>query len=263
MVKLVKQILTLPKEIRSKLVIAFMLATIIPLLSGIYLLTVHISVLNLYFPWLKILMIMCAILGVTGIFIIRATIWKIVDIASTTDEILLALKSDLSQKTKAQEILKIERLIFYMEDQVRAARRSLELYRDITKPIKHFKLPRQLPASYAKEKTKDMIKTSIELNKPSGLIIWQNSEVSANELSDNSFVPDWLQQIIRNASIIPEVIGRFGPGNWVCWLEGKSAEDIRVQMTLFQHTIPKEARATISNTCYSLPEDSEKLNNLF
>ena len=263
MVKLLKQILTLPRKIRSKLILAFMLATIIPLLSGVYLLTVHISAFNFYFPWLKFLMIMCAILGVSGIFIIRSTIWKIVDIASTTDEILLGLKKDLSQKTTSQEVLRVERLVLYMEDQVRAARRSLELYKEITKPIKHFKLPRQLPASYAKSKTKEMIKTSLKLKKASGLIIWNNKAVSDNELSDDSFVPEWLQQIFKNASIIPEVIGRFGPGSWVCWLEGKSDEDIRTQITLFQHSIPKENRETITNICYSLPADGDKLNNLF
>jgi len=263
MVKLLKQILTLPKEIRSKLSMAFMLATTIPLLSGIYLLAVHISASDFYFPWLKFLMIMCAVLGVSGILLVRSTIWKIIDIASTTDEILLGLKRDSTKGVKVQEIIRIERIVLYMEDQVRAARRSLELYREITKPIKHFKLPRQLPASYAKSKTKDMIKTSLKLKKASGLIIWNNRAVSDNELSDDSFVPEWLQQILKNASIIPEVIGRFGPGSWVCWLEGKSAEDIRTQITLFQHAIPKENRETITNICYSLPEDGNKLNNLF
>jgi len=263
MAKVIKQILTLPKDIRYRLTMAFMLATIIPLLSGIYLLSVHVSSSGFYLPWLKFLMIMCAILGVSGVLLIRSTIWKVVDIASTTDEILLALKSDLARGINVQEILRIERLVLYMDDQVRAARRSLELYREITRPIKHFKLPRQLPANYAKSKTKDMIQTSLELNKASGLIFWHNSEVSGNELSDDSFVPEWLQQIFKNASIIPEVIGRFGPGNWVCWLEGKSDEDIRIQITLFQHAVPKEIRETISNTCYSLPEDGDKLNNLF
>ena len=76
-------------------------------------------------------------------------------------------------------------------------------------------------------------------------------------------MPDWLQKIFKNSSIIPEVIGRISPGNWICWLEGKSDEDIKIQTTLFKHAVPKEYRETITDNTYCLPEDGDKLNNLF
>jgi len=262
MSKEAKQIIMLPKDIRYRISMAFGVATIIPLLAGLYLLTVHVSASSFYLPWLKFLMIMCAVLGVSGILLIRSTIWKVVDIACTTDEILIALKNDASRGINAQELLRIERLVLYMEDQVRAARRSLDLYREITKPVKHFKLPRQLPAKYAKSKTKNMIQTSLKYNKPSALILWNNSEVSENELTDDSFVPSWLQKIIKNSSILPEAFGRFGPGVWICWLEGISAEDIKKQITIFQNAVPDKYNKTVTNTTYCLPEDADKLNNI-
>ena len=263
MAKVIKQVLTLPRDIRNRLTVAFALATAIPILSAIYLLTIHVSSSSFHLPWLKFLMIMCAILGVSGILIIKSTIWKVVDIACTTDEILMALKNDHTHGTTAQEILRIERLVLYMEDQVRTARRSLELYREITRTTKRFKLPRRLPATYVKTKIKDMIEISLELNKSSGLIFWHNIEVSDNELKDDSFVPDWLQNIFRNSAIIPELIGRYDLGHWICWIEGKSEEDIKRQIALFEHALPKEYRKIVSNESYCLPEDGNKLNNLF
>ncbi len=257
-----KQII-LPREIHYRMTIAFSVATIIPILIGLYLLTVHVPAFSFYQPWLRFLMVICAILGGLGILLIRTSVWKVVDIACTTDEILVALKNDKSKGKNAEELLRVERLVLYMEDQVRAARRSLELYREITKPLKHFKLPRQLPAQYAKAKTKEMIENSLESKINAGLIYWRNSEVCDIELNDDSFVPDWLSTIIRDSSIIPEAIGRFGPGEWVCWLEGNNAEEINSQAILFQEAIPEKSKVSITFTYYFIPDDKGKLNSLF
>ncbi len=259
MSKLLKQLLMLPREVRIRLMTAFALMAVIPLLAGVYVVTVHVAEANQQLPWLKAMLLTCMILACTGFIIMRRSLWGVVDIARTTEELLSECKKEGMRAPYAREILRLERFVLYMEDQVRAARRLLEAYRKSGKELRQFRLPPLIPSRLVRTRALEEARQAEQSGRAIGIISWRNNMVTPEETADETYVPTWLQQILRNSTVVPDTIGQLRPGHWIGWSHDKDSVQMQECLASMRETASANITSEVTVTAYSHPSDPVNL----
>jgi len=249
----------LPREIRIRLVAAFALMAVIPLLAGLYLATLHLTNTHLPAYWIKIIIITLMILICAGFIIMRNCVWSIIDIAKTTEQLLSQPKN---QNTFSDELLRFEHLLLYLEDQIYAAKRFLNTKRKNDNLPKSFKLPTRVPSSLVKTRLLSLAKNA-ELNGSLiGVFIWKSSNVSQSETEDSTLVPQWLIAILKNSPIVPDAIGRLKPGYWIGWADNKSINEMISYIQDIKNFLDSINASGISVSAFSHPSESSDLSFL-
>jgi len=230
-----KNLFMLPREIRIRLVIAFSLMAVIPLLATIYFVTIYVANGQMPIRLIKSTILVSMILMCSGFVIMRGCIWSIVDIAQAADELITNRQG---KKSNDNELLRFEHFLLYIEDQIYSAKRILRTKRKFDSPVKSFKLPTLIPASLIKNRLISLTKNA-ELNgNQIGIFTWQNGNVSKDESNDETYIPEWLINFIKNNSVTPDAIGRQRPGYWMGWAENKGVKEMDKYL--------KDARKNIS-----------------
>ena len=235
-----RNLFMLPREIRIRLVIAFSLMAIIPLLSTIYFVSIYIANVQMPVHWIKVTLLTSMMLMCAGFAIMRNCIWSIIDISHTTDQLL---SNPVRKKHADNELLRFEHFLLYMEDQIYAAKRILRAKRKFDPPVRSFKLPTLIPTSLVKNRLLNLTKNAELSCGQIGVFAWQNSNISKNESNDETFVPPWLINFLKNISVTPDAIGQLKPGYWIGWSENKNVKEMNEYL--------KTARKNVSSTNFN------------
>lgn len=249
----------LPREIRVRLVIAFALMAVIPILGSIYFATVFLANISLSAYWAKIIIITSMILICAGFVIMLNCIWNIIDIAKTTDQ-FLSKPRHINQAN--DEILKFEHLLLYMEDQIYAAKRILNAKRKIEPNTNLFKLPTLIPSSLIKKRLLSLTKNA-ELNGIQlGVFAWKAENISQNETDDDTLIPKWLVTLLKDGLFIPDAIGRLTPGFWLGWADNKNVKQMNEYYKKMHESIYSNNLKNISVIAFSHPSEHSDLSFL-
>ena len=245
-----RNLFMLPREIRIRLVIAFALMAVIPLLATIYFVTIYLANAQIPVYFIKLTLLTSMILMCAGFIIMRSCIWSIIDIAQTTDQLITNLQH---KKSINNEVLRFEHFLLYMEDQIYSAKRILSTKRKFDTPINSFKLPTLIPSSLIKNRLIDLTKNA-ELNCTQiGIFVWKNSNISQGESNDETYIPEWLINFIRNSDVIPDAIGRQFPGYWMGWAENKDVKEMNEYLKNTRENISKNNLKNINIVAFSHP----------
>lgn len=254
-----RNLFMLPREIRIRLVIAFSLMAVIPLLATIYFVTIYLANVQMPVYWIKLTLLTSMILMCAGFIIMRSCIWSIVDIAQTTDELIT---NHQHKRSNDNELLKFEHFLLYMEDQIYAAKRILRTKRKFDSPVKSFKLPTLIPSSLIKNRLISLTKNAEVNCSQIGIFAWQNSNVSKDESNDETYIPEWLVNFIKNNNVTPDAIGRQRPGYWMGWAENKDVKEMDEYLKNARENISANNLKNITVVAFSHPSIHSDLSFL-
>ena len=254
-----RNIFMLPREIRIRLVIAFSLMAVIPFLATIYFITIYLSNIQIPVQFIKLTLLASIILICSGFMIMRSCIWSVIDIAHTTDQLIV---NPMRKKSANDKFLRYEHFLLYMEDQIYAAKRILRDKRKIDSPIHTFKLPTLIPPSLVKNRLISLTKKA-EINcSQLGIFAWKSSNVSNDESNDETFIPPWLINFLKGITITPDAIGRLSPGYWIGWSENKSVKEMDEYLKSVRENISSNNLHNITAVAFSHPSAHSDLSFL-
>ena len=254
-----RNIFMLPREIRIRLVIAFSLMAVIPLLATIYFVTIYLSDIQIPVYFIKLTLLTSMILICAGFVIMRSCIWSIIDIAHTTDQLIV---DPMRKKSANDDFLRFEHFLLYMEDQIYAAKRILRTKRKINSHVRAFKLPTLIPSSLVKNRLISLTKKA-EINcSQLGIFAWKSSNVSKDESNDETFIPLWLINFLKDITITPDAIGRLSPGYWIGWSENKSVKEMDEYLKSVRENISSNNLNNITTVAFSHPSAHSDLSFL-
>ena len=254
-----RNLFMLPREIRIRLVIAFALMAVIPLLATIYFVTIYLANIQMPVYWIKLTLLTSMIIMCTGFIIMRNCIWSIIDIAKTTDQLIINTQHN---KSTGNSLLRFEHFLLYMEDQIYAAKRILSTKRKLDSPVNSFKLPTLIPSSLIKNRLISLTKNA-ELNCTQiGVFAWKNSNVSQDESNDETYIPAWLINFIKNNGVTPDAIGRQKPGYWIGWAKNKDVKEMNEYLRNARDNISRNNLKNINIVAFSHPSIHSDLSFL-
>ncbi len=254
-----RNIFMLPRDIRIRLVIASSLIAVIPLLATIYFVTIYLADIQIQDYFIKLTLLASMILMCAGFIIMRSCIWSIIDIAHTTDQLTV---NPLRKKATANELLRFEHFLLYMEDQIYAAKRILRAKRKLDSSGRTFKFPALIPSSLVKSRLISLTK-STEINcSQLGIFVWKNSNISKDESDDETFIPPWLINFLKDKTITPDAIGRLSPGYWIGWSENKQVKEMDEYLKSVRENISSNNLKGIIVVAFSHPSARSDLSFL-
>lgn len=222
--QLIKQLFMLPRFVRVRMVSGFALMGVIPILVAVYVITNQLAPVRLAVPWLCAVVLISIILAVIGVGLMRESVMGVINVAQTAQELFARVACD---KGDAREIVRLERLLCYMEDQLGAARRMLQAYREeMRKEVRHFRLPPLIPSQLVRARVEEEMARAHREGVPVALFTWRTAMVSADEMDDETHVPLWLQEVLRRTGQALDALGRIRPGYWVGCVRGIAARRV-------------------------------------
>jgi hypothetical protein len=243
----------LPRGVRRRLMISFSLMAVIPILAGVYAITVHISNHQIS-EWLSLIFLTCIILASFGFVMMRAAVWSLVDISKTIEEVLPPLDNQKKASTVSDaDILLFERLIVYMENQVHQARLRLEKYRKMGSQNSPFRLPPLVPPRIMRDRISRELKLAEQNKYPVSIIAVREASLSTEHIIDDSRLPLWLSDALREAGFSFDGIGLWNAGQWLLWIRKKSGADVNTIKNRIAAVLPPEQLDRVSLRVWSHP----------
>jgi len=250
--ELIKQLFMLPRFVRVRMVSGFALMGVIPILVAVYVITNQIAPVRQAIPWICAVVLISVMLAIIGVGLMRESVMGVINVAQTAQALLARVARG---GVDAREIVRLERLLCYMEDQLSAARRALQMYREDTrKETRHFKLPPLMPSQVVRARLEEETARAQRERTPVAIFTWRTAMVSAEEMSDETQVPLWLQEVLRRSGQTLDALGRIRPGYWVGCARGVPAVRVREMMlTMERVALTQGAEADVRG--WSCPEE--------
>lgn len=257
--KLVKQLFMLPRFVRVRMVSGFALMGVIPILVAVYVITNQLAPVRQAVPWICVVVLISIVLAVIGVGLMRESVMGVINVAQTAQELLARVAGGT---VDAGEIVRLERLLCYMEDQLNAARRMLQAYRDgMRKETRRFRLPPLIPSQLVRARLEEETTRAQREHVPVALFTWWTAMVSADEMDDETHVPLWLQEVLRRTGQALDALGRIRPGYWVGCARGVPA--VRVpELVLLMERIAVTNGAEVEVRGWGCPEETVDVSEL-
>lgn len=263
MTRLLRQIYMLPRFVRVRLIAAFALMGVIPVLAAIYVMTTRTGMARVQLPMMSVLLLMCLVLAGLGLHVMRETVFGVIDVSRIVQE-LMRLRAHDKRAVSAGELVRMDRLVAYMADQVRAAQRLLDAYQaSVHEAARPFRLPPLVPAALLRSRVHEELEQAQLQHYPIGIFTWQLGEVSAREMADETLVPAWLQDALRHSGMALDALGRMRPGYWIGWsprLNSGQVKDAALQM---QHALPAQVAGRVALAAWCHPHETVELRWLY
>jgi len=251
--KLIKQLFMLPRFVRVRMVSGFALMGVIPILVAVYVITNQIAPVRQAIPWICAVVLISIILAIIGIGLMRESVMGVINVAETAQELFARVARG---GVDAREIVRLERLLSYMEDQLSAAQRALQVYREnMRKETRRFRLPPLMPPRLVRARLEEETARAQRERTPVAIFTWRTAMVSEDEMSDETHVPLWLQEVLRRSGQTLDALGRIRPGYWVGCTRGVPAMRVREMMLAMErvalrHGVEADVRG------WSCPEET-------
>ena len=243
----------LPRGVRRRMMISFSLMAVIPILVGVYAIIVHISNRRVS-EWMSIIFLICIILACFGFVLMRAAVWSLIDISKTIDEVLLPFDDQKdASSVSTDDILLFERLIVYMENQVHQARQRLKKYRQMRSQDSRFRLPPFVPPRIMRDRISRELKLAEQNKYPVSIIAIREASLSTEHIIDDSRLPLWLSDALREAGFSFDGIGLWNEGQWLLWIRKKSGADVNTIKNRITAVLPPEQLDRVSLRVWSHP----------
>ncbi|MCX7847194.1 MAG: hypothetical protein N2595_04085 [bacterium] len=221
--KTIHHLLMLPRSIRVRMMSGFALMGVLPMLVSVYVLTNQIAPVRQGVPWMCVMILLSVVLVLAGSHLMRESVWSVINVARTADELLRQAK----EGADAREVVRLERLLCYMEDQLAAARRALQVYRDVARrETRSYRLPPLIPGQLVRARLEEELARSRREGSMVTVFAWETAVVSAEEERDETHVPLWLQEVLRKSGAVLDGVGRVRAGYWVGVARGLEAEQV-------------------------------------
>jgi hypothetical protein len=263
MMRLLRQIYRLPRFVRVRLIAAFALMGVIPVLAAIYVMTNRSWMMRAQLPAMSALLLICLVLACLGLHMMRETVFGIIDVSRIV-QALMRLRARDKRAVSTSELVRVDRLVAYMGDQVRAAQRMMDAYqvslRDETRP---FRLPPLVPATLLRARVHEQLEQAELQRYPLGMFTWQFGEVSEREMADETLVPAWLQDVLRHSDITLDALGRMRPGHWIGWTQRVDSAQVKRVAAQMQKALPARLASRVTLTAWSHPGDAVELRWLY
>jgi hypothetical protein len=252
----------LPRGVRKRMMISFSLMAVIPIMAGVYAITVHIANRRVS-EWLSVVFLTCIVLACLGFVIMRAAVWSVVDISKTIEDILPPVEGNkkISQVTD-NDIVLFERLIVYMENQVHQARKRLEHYRQLRAIQTPFRLPPLVPRSIVRDRIRRELKLAGQHKYPVSIIAIRENTPSTEHIIDDTRLPHWLAAALRESGSAFDGIGVWCEGQWVLWIRKQSGADVKRIKEHIASVLPPQHMNRISLRIWSHPLHGLEINEV-
>lgn len=250
--RIIQQLFMLPRGIRVRMMSGLALVGVIPILVTVYVITNQLAPVRQAVPWICLVALSSIVLVIAGGHLIRESLMGVINVARSAQELLQEVKKG---ERGMQELVRLERLLCYMEDQVAAARRALEGYRDeLRKEARSWRLPPLIPVSVVRARVKEEVQRARGSGEALGIITWRTRVVSKEELNDDTHIPLWLQEVLRRNGGVIESVGRLRAGYWVGLGRGLLAEQVKELLISMQRiALSHGVQAEIAG--WSVPEE--------
>jgi len=230
--KFIKQLFMLPRFVRVRMVSGFALMGVIPILVAVYVITNQLAPVRQAAPWISLVVMISIVLAVTGVALMRESVMGVIDVAQTARELFARLRHG---GVDAREIVRLERLLCYMEDQLGAARRELQGYRDeMRRETRRFRLPPLMPSQHVRARLEEEVQRAQAERGPVAVFTWRAALAAADEMADETHVPLWLQDVLRRTGQALDALGRIAPGYWVGCARGVPAVRVPELLVLME-----------------------------
>lgn len=255
----IKQLFMLPRFVRVHMVSGFALMGVIPILVAVYVITNQLAPVKQAVPWICVVVLISIVLAVTGMGLMRKSIAGVINVAQTAQEIFARVARG---HVDAREIVRLERLLCYMEDQLNAARRALQAYRDeMRKEQRRFRLPPLIPPGAVRARMEEETARACSERSPVALFTWEAAMASADEMNDETHVPLWLQEVLRGAGQTMDALGRIRPGYWIGCARGVSAARV-AELVLQMERIALTTGADVDVRGWGCPDESVDVSRI-
>ena len=222
--KLLRQVFMLPRYVRVRVVSAFALTAVVPLLVAAYVVT-RIAPTSREVPWLCVVLLLCTILACLGLYLNKEIVFGVVDLARIATEIFRAREG---AEVTASEVVRLERLLSYMDDQLLTTKRLIRKYREtMISQVRQFKLPPLVPTRVLVKRLDQELRGAAERRETIGVFALKSPEATDEERADDTFVPAWLQDVLKKSGVGLDALGALEPGCWVGWCLHRDDEQIR------------------------------------
>jgi len=225
---------------------------VIPILAGVYAITVHISNHRIS-EWMSIIFLTCILLASFGFIMMRAAVWSLVDISKTIEDVLPPLDDSKNAQVSAEDIVQFERLIVYMDNQVHQARQRLAKYRSLSAPESRFRLPPLVPPRIMRDRITRELKLAEQNKYPVSIIAVRESSISTEDIVDDTRLPQWLSSVLREAGCSFDGIGLWDDGQWILWVRKKSGVDVKSIKNRLTAVLPPEQLDQVTLRVWSHP----------
>jgi len=253
----------LPRFVRVRLIAAFALMGVIPVLAAMYVMTTRFGMARVQLPMMSVLLLMCLILACLGLHVMRETIFGVIDVSRIVQE-LMRLRAHDPRAVSASELVRMDRLVSYMGDQVRAAQRMLDAYQaSVREETRPFRLPPLVPAALLRTRVHEELAQAEVQRIPIGIFTWQLGDVSAREVADETLVPSWLQDVLRHSGIVLDALGRMRPGHWIGWTQRLNSVEVKRVAAQMHKAVPATLADRVSLAAWSHPADAVELRWLY
>jgi len=224
MSKLIRQVMMLPRYVRVRVVSAFALTAVVPLLVATYVVT-KAAPPSREVPWLCVVMLLCVILALLGLYLNKEIVFGVVDLARIAAEIFRAREG---VEVTTTEVVQLERLLNYMDDQLLTTRRLIRRYREtMINQVRQFKLPPLVPTRILVKRLDQELRGAAERRETLGVFAWKAARIADEEVADDTYVPAWLREVLKRSGVALDGIGALEPGCWVGWSHHRDEEHIR------------------------------------
>jgi len=160
-------------------------------------------------------------------------------------------------------VVRLERLLSYLGDQVAAARRMVRRYQEARQgAVRPFRLPPLVPAALLSERIAKELARAETQQQPIGVFLWELSDVGEREAADDSLVPAWLQDLLRQGGGMLDALGRLRPGHWVGWMSRVDAARVKTILRNMQQAIPGALTDKVTVAAWSHPAEAFDLRRL-
>jgi hypothetical protein len=251
---LLEQLLLLPRRVRQHMMAAFALMAVIPILAGAYAVTVYLGDRKTAAMMSGVLLV-CVLLAMLGFLVMRATIWSVIDIADTVDRLIPSDGERPQSRDEAEELVRFERLIIYMENQIHTARRRIKAYRDVALDSSVFRLPRLIPRQALRERLDEELRVAEHQRYPITLLCIESPYLPSDMDADDSKMPDWLVQMFRASKVMFDGLGVLDNSRWVGWMVKRNRLETSETVASLQTSIPPDREGKVSIRVVSHPAD--------
>jgi hypothetical protein len=249
----IERLRLLPRSVRKRMMISFSLMAVIPIMAGVYAITVHIANRRVS-EWLSVVFLTCIVLACLGFVIMRAAVWSVVDISKTIEDVLPPLEDNKNiSKITDDDIVLFERLIVYMENQMHQARKRLEQYRKLRTAQAPFRLPPLVPRSIVRERIWRELKLAGRNKYPVSIIAVRENNPSTEHIIDDTRLPQWLARALREAGSAFDGIGVWCEGQWVLWIRKQSSAEVKHIKETIADVLPPDHVNQVSLRIWSHP----------
>jgi hypothetical protein len=254
MKEFLEQLLLLPRRVRQHMVAAFALMAVIPILAGAYAITVYLGDRKTAATMSGVLLV-CVLLACLGFLVMRATVWSVIDIARSVSRLIPPDGGPVEKPRDAEELVRFERLIIYMENQIHTARRRIKTYRDVALDSEVFRLPRLIPRVTVRERLDEELRVAEHQRYPITLLCIEATAMPADARADDSKIPEWLVTMFRQSRAVFDGLGVLERGRWVGWMMKRNRVQTSETLDSLVASIPPEREGSVQMHVFNHPAD--------